>query len=231
MEHNITVITPADRLLPGIHGLRAVAALMVLLFHLAPLSNLVLPEQLGFVGAYFGFGVHLFFILSAFSLCHSTLVNIDRPGWARDYFIKRFFRIAPLFYIMLAAWYALFYYRNAAPALGDVLLNLVFAFNFVPAKYESIVAAGWTVGVEMVFYAVFPVILLLVGRLRHALAFFVLAYFVSAIARMSLENAGMGAYVGGAFITVFGIFPAGILAFWVSRRIKDKYYARGGGGD
>jgi peptidoglycan/LPS O-acetylase OafA/YrhL len=218
----ITATTSTDRLLPGIHGLRAVAALMVLLFHLAPLSNLALPEGIGFVGAYFGLGVTLFYVLSAFSLCHSTLISIDRPGWTRDYFIKRFFRIAPLFYVMLAAWYALFYYRNAAPGLGDVLLNLVFAFNFVPEKYESIVAAGWTVGVEMVFYAVFPVILLLVGRLRHAIVFFVLASFVSLVARMSLEKAGMGAYVGGAFISALGIFAAGVLAFWVYRWLKNK---------
>jgi peptidoglycan/LPS O-acetylase OafA/YrhL len=220
MKH-IAAITSADRLLPGIHGLRAVAALMVLLFHLAPLSNLVMPARLGFIGAYFGSGVSLFFVLSAFSLCHSTLVNIDRPGWTRDYFIKRFFRIAPLFYVMLIVWYALFYFRNAAPPFSDVLLNLMFVFNFVPEKYASIVAAGWTVGIEMVFYAIFPVILLLVGRLWHALVFAVLAYFVSIIARMSLEKAGMGPYAGSAFISAFGIFAVGVLAFWVFRWLQD----------
>ena len=44
----------------------------------------------------------LFFILSAYALMHSTEHTLHRPTWAKEYFVKRFFRIAPLFYCILA---------------------------------------------------------------------------------------------------------------------------------
>lgn len=36
--------------------------------------------------------------------------------------------------------------------------NVLFIFNFIPGKQSSIAWAGWTIGVEMAFYVVFPII-------------------------------------------------------------------------
>jgi peptidoglycan/LPS O-acetylase OafA/YrhL len=52
------------------------------------------PNWLWLVPNRFGLGVHLFFLLSAFSLAHSTAIT---PESLKAYWIKRFFRIAPLF--------------------------------------------------------------------------------------------------------------------------------------
>src|ERR1700750_3157787 len=90
----------AKRKLTGIHGLRAVAALMVIVPHVTVIFSRerpISPWIWSFTGLS-GFGVHLFFVLSAFFLFNST--RPTEEGLA-EYAIKRFFRIAPLFYAML----------------------------------------------------------------------------------------------------------------------------------
>jgi peptidoglycan/LPS O-acetylase OafA/YrhL len=43
-------------------------------------------------------------VISAFSLCVSTTHRVGQSGWVSAFAIRRFMRIAPLFYLM-----ALFY--------------------------------------------------------------------------------------------------------------------------
>src|SRR5262245_30143079 len=89
-----------QRQLPGIHGLRAIAATGIVLFHVAAIVTPP-PEQLSFISNYFGLAVPLFFVVSGFSLGYSTAERVEKPRWIEDYLLKRFFRIAPMFYVML----------------------------------------------------------------------------------------------------------------------------------
>jgi peptidoglycan/LPS O-acetylase OafA/YrhL len=56
-----STIVQNDRLLPGIHGLRGIAALAVVLYHLIHIAGIKPPNIFGFIGRDFGFSVHLFF--------------------------------------------------------------------------------------------------------------------------------------------------------------------------
>lgn len=96
-----SALVAPSRLLPGIHGLRGIAALAVVFFHTTHIAKLAVPSAFSFIAQDFGKGVHLFFIVSAFSLLHSTEPTLNRPNWATEYCVKRFFRIAPLFYLVL----------------------------------------------------------------------------------------------------------------------------------
>ena len=109
-------VTSRNRLLPALHGLRGLAASAVVLFHLHHINALAIPYQIKFVGTHFGLGVQLFFVLSAFSLFYSTISGINNNGWVRDYFLKRFFRIAPLFYVMLITWILFFHFLTSIRA-------------------------------------------------------------------------------------------------------------------
>jgi peptidoglycan/LPS O-acetylase OafA/YrhL len=93
--------------LPGIHGLRAIAALGVIAFHVAFVPGYVtLPPILGYIIPQLGLGVPLFFVLSAFSLAYSHDDSVGKRGWIWPYLLKRLFRIAPLFWAMMAVyWY------------------------------------------------------------------------------------------------------------------------------
>ena len=177
---------PADRLLPGIHGLRGIAAMAIVMYHLVKIADLSVPQAVGFVAGEFSYAVHLFFVLSAFSLMYSTEHTMQRPEWIRAYFIKRFFRIAPLFYLMLAAmvlWRTV-EAHDIPYDVSRIILNLTFTFGLAP--WAVIVKGGWTVGIEMLFYAIFPLLLLTVRSLRSTALLLTLTVIVSYAARVSL---------------------------------------------
>lgn len=181
--HSATI--PQDRLLPGIHGLRGIAALAIVLFHVVHLANIDAPPAFAFIAADFGKAVHLFFVISAFSLMHSTQHTLHRPTWATEYFVKRFFRIAPLYYCIMAGmllWPA----AKASVSLQTLLLNLTLTFGFAP--WTGIVWGGWTVGVEMIFYVVLPVLMLTVRSSMATLLLVVASIFVTYAAHSALAD-------------------------------------------
>ena len=219
---------PPTQLLPGIHALRAVAALTILLFHLRYLADILPPVALqSTIGGHFFTGVILFFVLSAFSLALSTSPTMSRDKWVRDYLIRRFFRIAPLFYFMMPLYVLLFSARGwAQPDLQTWIMNISFLFNLVPGKHEGIVWASWTIGVEVLFYLVFPMFLLISNR-RTALAFVLVGGIaVSISARSLLDKAGLaGDYGKFAFISSLGVFLTGFVSFKLFERARNKIAA------
>jgi peptidoglycan/LPS O-acetylase OafA/YrhL len=182
-----THIIPQNRLLPGILGLRGMAALAVVLFHLIHLGGLPVPDSFSFIARDFGKGVHLFFVLSAFSLMHSTEHTMGRATWVSEYFVKRFFRIAPLYYSIMAIMVFWPVLRSGVWSVDAeaVLLNLTFTFGFTP--WKGIVLAGWSVGVEMLFYVVFPILLLTIRTRVGALVLVAICLLVGQVARTVLD--------------------------------------------
>ena len=215
----------ADRL-AGIHGLRAIAALTVVLFHVHGIHKLDVPQAFSMIKSHFGLGVQLFFVLSAFSLFFSTQHRVGKPQWIQDYFIRRFFRIAPLFYMMIVVWYGLAWLDfNQRLPVHDVLLNFLFLFNLVPEKHDSVVWAGWTIGVEMLFYAILPVLLVYIITIRRALVLLVVGATITTAARMAYDSSGqlsIQAYGHHSFLSQVGIFCAGVLSYFLYWR-RDAY--------
>ncbi|HNV58842.1 MAG TPA: acyltransferase [Rhodoferax sp.] len=224
----LSATIPQERLLPGIHGLRGIAALAVVLYHLVHLAKIAVPEAFGFFASDFGKGVHLFFVISAFSLMYSTASTLHRQSWAVEYFVKRFFRIAPLFYCILACmilWPAI-YSHAFAHSPQAILLNLTFTFGFAP--WTGIVWAGWTVGVEMLFYAIFPVLLLTVRSMSATLVLLLLSVAVTYAAQSTLQTHFESHVSQYGYNWAYFSFPAnlcyfvfGMLAFRMAAR-ADK---------
>jgi peptidoglycan/LPS O-acetylase OafA/YrhL len=138
-------------------GLRGLAALYVLIFHMAlvPASKPPVPQWLHPVVMFGGSGVLLFFVVSAFSLC----LTMHRHETLWGYGGSRLFRIAPLFYALIAFTLVrdiLVFGVWHVPA--EVLLSATFALNLVPGSEQGFVWAGWTIGVEMLFYLAFPLL-------------------------------------------------------------------------
>jgi peptidoglycan/LPS O-acetylase OafA/YrhL len=61
-----------------------------------------------------------------------------------------------------------------------VLTSVTFTFNLFPSQVEGIVWASWSIGVEMLFYAIMPLLALLVRNIRQAVALFVATVLVAA---------------------------------------------------
>jgi peptidoglycan/LPS O-acetylase OafA/YrhL len=206
--------------LSGIYGLRAIAALMIVLFHLVYLApNVRMPEALSVIKTHFGLGVPLFFVLSGFSLMYSTSRYVGRERWVQIFLIKRFFRIAPLFYVMVAFFILYnFFVGHLMPSPALISINMLFLFNLVPGNHESVVWAGWTLGVEMLFYALFPILLITVTSFRRGLFLLVLSLLASIAAQDLLTAKGQGAYASMSLVVNAPYFIAGITAFFIFKR-------------
>jgi len=207
--------------LDSIESLRGIAALMVLLYHLAELVKIPLPGSLGFIATHFGLGVPLFYTLSGFVLAYGYADRLEGRGQIQRFYIRRLFRIAPLFYAMLALWLlANWVVWNKTFSFETLFLNMSFLFGLVPGQHESIVWAGWSIGIEMLFYLMFPVIAVLVPNLRTALTGFVVACILSTAIFGTLSAAGMGSYAYMNLGTHLPFFMGGVLSYRLWQAMK-----------
>jgi peptidoglycan/LPS O-acetylase OafA/YrhL len=160
---------------PGLNGLRFLAAVSVILFHLEQLKDEVGLPNLGNLPLLVNMGkkgVGLFFVLSGFLITYLLLVEIKKTGTinVERFYIRRILRIWPLYYL-IALW-AFFVFPN----LFDVsFVNRLTSANFLSqltlfalmlpnvAKLFLPMVAGasqsWSVGVEEQFYLLWPLIL------------------------------------------------------------------------
>ncbi|HMF77140.1 MAG TPA: acyltransferase [Bryobacteraceae bacterium] len=166
--------------LEGIDALRGLASSAIVIHHVVALNQIALPAALSFIPAYFGYGVPLFFIISAFSLFYTYSSRMETRLDVQAYIVRRFARIAPLFYVMTAVWVATYKWKfGQVQSVGNILSNLTFTFNFVPAYQNGICWAAWSIGTEFAFYFFLPLLLVSIRRQRGAIAMLVLTFLAA----------------------------------------------------
>jgi peptidoglycan/LPS O-acetylase OafA/YrhL len=213
----------ADRV-AYLDGLRAVAALMVFAGHSAAAGLLPLGPlgPIGFsIVSHGPYGVTVFFVLSAYTLCMSVAPAFDaQPVSWRAYFIRRFFRIAPLYYAVLL--FALYLGGDRPDYLLTLFLHLSFLNMFVPQFANDILSIEWAVAVEWGFYVVFPALVIL-ARSRAGLAAVIVAAAVLLAARNRLFDAlppMYSSYRGFSALYHLYAFVGGIAVYVAARRLE-----------
>lgn len=151
---------------PVVDGLRGIASLSIVLFHCffgamvllkdfdrISVFTAQLPAWLGFL-ANTDKAVDVFFMVSAYLLGGALIRESQRSGTiaARNFYIRRLFRIYPLFLLGLAV-YAL---GNPGLAADNLIYNLFFIDNF---QMKNIIPVGWSLSIEMQFYLVLPMLM------------------------------------------------------------------------
>lgn len=224
--------------LAGIHALRTVAAVTVFFYHVLAITASSAPGIAAF-GHQLTYGVPLFFAVSAFSLMYSTRPYQGQTGWVLRFYLKRYFRIAPLFYVMMIFHVGL--YSSMAlhpmfpqlpwPGWDKIVLNLTFTFGLSPLDTSSLVMTGWSVGVEMLFYLVFPLFLVLIRNIRDALVFVVLSHITGELARPILDPLAPVIFTvtlsDQHFLTNLRYFAFGILAFHIYNKFGNTAVSAG----
>ncbi|WP_051077940.1 acyltransferase family protein [Corynebacterium lubricantis] len=138
--------------LPELEGLRAVAALGIVVTHVAFQTGTesVLFER-------FDYFVAVFFALSAFLLA--------RGSHSKNYYRKRFSRIAPAYLVCVAV--VLIALPDAGGvSVGQALANLFMVQIYVPDGLIPGLTQLWSLCVEVAFYLVLPAYLVLGRRDR-----------------------------------------------------------------
>src|ERR1700709_1046568 len=174
---------------------RSIAIVGVVAVHLSfQFPNL--PKSVALIARMGQYGVQLFFVISAITILMT--LEAERERFSRSghitlrFYIKRFFRIAPLYYTAiviygLISWGALRSGYEHAWVLGthsfaDILLNVLFLHALSPSAINNVVPGGWSIGVEMLFYLLAPLIFFFtLNRVRLVFAS-VVVFAVSAIA-------------------------------------------------
>jgi peptidoglycan/LPS O-acetylase OafA/YrhL len=177
-------------------------------------------------------GVQLFYIASALTLCHSWSVRSGRESSPiRNFYLRRVFRIAPMFYLAIAAYLLIDgraprYYAPNGIRWYYVPLTAVFLNGFHPETLTSVVPGGWSIVVEMTFYLVFP---FLVTRFRSparlTLLFAASIVAASVAARVAYLVFGsrypssqiylVDALASLNFFSQFPVFVLGMTAYWL----------------
>jgi len=149
--------------LESLDYLRGLAATSIMVYHLISWEYGPNPANtfLGRTGVY---GVSIFYVLSGLTLQYVYSRDLKTLRSVRQFFVRRVFRIFPLLWIttIMAILIA-----GTKPDLSDLALNLTGLFGFI--AWDTYFSAGvWSIGNELVFYSLFPFIVL-AGRYRFGL--------------------------------------------------------------
>lgn len=159
----------------GLDHLRTLAILWVVLFHYFILSQGEPAWLVDWAG--FGWtGVDLFFVLSGFLISAQLFEQIKlRQSFSwKDFFIKRFFRIIPAYWVTLLLYFAFAFFREKEQ-LPPLWKFLTFTQNLgLNLKDYGTFSHAWSLCVEEHFYFFLPLILLYLLRVQ----WFKKAYFL-----------------------------------------------------
>ncbi|MFI0036099.1 acyltransferase family protein [Streptomyces mutabilis] len=180
--------------LRALDGLRLVAALMVAAYHYGGRGGAVaeawggsparqFPTLHGFF-AYGCLGVQIFFVISGFVICMS--------GWGRSvasYCASRAARLLPAYWVavvLVTAVFALPVVAYDAVSPSDALVNLTMLQQ--PLGADRVLGVCWTLWVEVRFYALFALCVVLPGANRKRVVVFCAGWLLaSALAEAAHE--------------------------------------------
>ncbi|WP_310380002.1 acyltransferase [Flavobacterium sp.] len=183
--------------LPGLNGIRAIAALSVVFSHINNrLDYYKLPksELLDLAN----FGVTVFFTLSGFLITYLLLKEIEKTGSIdiKKFYMRRVLRIWPLYYLYLfivvflngienLQWPILFYIfilPNFKNSFAGVIATVVGSRNLL-----LMIGHYWSLGVEEQFYAFWPWMVRKTEILFRFLVFFPIFYIILKVSLKVLD--------------------------------------------
>lgn len=165
----------------ALDGLRAVAVLLVMAFHAhAPLAG----------GGYIG--VDIFFVLSGFLITNILLAEHARTSQInfKSFYLRRLLRLTPALFMMLFIYliFAPYAWPLYEDHLRDAFITAVYLSDYSRAIWQipDMLRHTWSLSVEMHFYLIWPLIIMLIYRkkVRNPLFIFMALYVVATAWRL-----------------------------------------------
>ena len=221
------VAPSTGRRLPGVEGLRAIAATSILVIHTWGEASRSGPPDLGRLGnnhiGDFSYGVTLFFALSGFLLYRpfvaAMLRSEPRPAFTR-YLRNRALRILPAYWVILllcALVLGSAFFRDSQGVLhqgrladpGLLAQAGLFAQDYDPNTLLTGIGPAWSLAVEAVFYLTLPLLVLVAFGLGSRAT----RFNVRIAAALAPAAILLGVGLAGRAVA-WKVFPAPVWAGW-----------------
>ena len=186
--------------MPALDGVRAVAILIVMVYHL----EWLIPDLHPYVKGGF-LGVDVFFVLSGFLITSILLSEREKTGEIslKNFYVRRCLRLIPAFWLFLVGIYffgsfllpkfqaGLVYGRN------DFLYALTYTMNWFSATnpgFDSNLNHSWSLAIEEQFYIIWSLILFwaVSAKWKHNQILFLTIGLIAFLCVSRAIRAGMG---------------------------------------
>jgi peptidoglycan/LPS O-acetylase OafA/YrhL len=183
--------------IPSLDGARAISIALVILSHLQVLSSVPVIWRLdtGDLTHYAPFldygnlGVRVFFVISGFLITHLLLTERERTGRIDlgAFYARRFLRIMPAYWLYLIVIAVLIAHGLVRDGWRDLAAAALYVSDYhTPPR---VLTHTWSLSVEEQFYALWPLLLVVIGARRAPWA--VLAVVLLSPAFRVLSDAGL----------------------------------------
>jgi len=198
-------------------SLRAIAAMLVIIWHWLPNSRHINALNNGSIG------VNLFFVLSGFLITAILLKNrneaerlqTNKLAVIKNFYARRALRIFPIYYLTILV-IVLFQVRLGATLTHAELVNsLFYTSNFYilnAQQWPDLTTHFWSLAVEEQFYLLWPFVVLFIPK-RYILPAILLFLGTGIVTECFITSPEFG-FV--ATPTCFDAFGTGALLAWVS---------------
>ncbi len=244
--------TASNNFIPEIDGLRFLAIITVLLYHLNTVFSkeigLGLPNALVEMGGSksdfslawwwvrLDLGVKVFFAISGFVLALPFLKYYlgitDRKVQLKSYFVRRLTRLEPPFIITLIFFYLVHVFlldANSFEFLKHLGSGLIYGHVFIYGEANPINPVSWSLETEAQFYVLVPLLFWLMFRFSRKWLSLIMLLGLICFSAWFKHEFIWSMFINGSISAYFMNFGMGILACWLYLKFPDwfksKYYA------
>lgn len=183
--------------LPGLDGLRALAAMTVVIFHTD--QNIVffsdlMKSRLNFLGTQ-NYAVTLFFVLSGFLISHLLLKEKKQTEFInfKSFYLRRILKIWPLYYLIITITVILYFFTKNHFWINNIHNCWFYIFligNMAYAMGKTVLPIGifWSIGVEEQFYLFWPFIIKSRNAIKSIVLFLICFVFLKLIFRFCFST-------------------------------------------
>jgi peptidoglycan/LPS O-acetylase OafA/YrhL len=231
MDATINTQSSENAKIPAVDTIRGLAILMVVISHNLTFFTgfIFLNPKIEVIWDCMRYGVQLFYLASAFTLCLSW-ENSKPERKIQKFFLRRFFRIGPAFYVTLTVFglFNVLVMNHPAPSAGNVISNILFCHQVNPFWINSAFPGAWSISIEVLFYLMFPVLIRYINTLPKAIIGFVAAailgtFWLKISGRLphSADSKTWDFFVYFSMPFQLAPFMAGFVLYFLFKRIKQ----------
>jgi len=212
----------------GLQQLRAAAAISVVVSHVIVRAfrdvphDPRIPDLVKHLGS---LGVWTFFVISGFIMLHVSWRRFGNDGQATRFLRDRAIRVFPIYWILTIAYAA---FAKEATPIANIIKSLLFFPHpdALDGQPYPVLALGWTLNYEVMFYGIFGLGLLFSAR-KNGIAFILGALVVLTLMGRTLGDLG----TAGTFWTspIILLFLAGMVVCVVRCQVMSSAFWRWSG--